>query len=237
MPYCENCGSEINSTAKFCRNCGAAQSNAPLPSSASVPPNASPQPIQPVAPAPLAPQATPSQAPVLTVSDESVLGVLVLSKPKSLGRCDSFTGVVTNQRMIFAQVTSDMLKQAAQMAKDQAKAEGKGFFGQWSDQMKVSFIFAQRYFSIAPSAILTETPGNFAVDNNVTSEVKIKHKDMMRGGQVYEYKFEMEIHSSQGKYEFLMDQRDDYIKLLKQVYGDRVKMPFGYFSHGVKINL
>jgi len=238
MPYCQNCGSEISSTAKFCRNCGAAQSNAPIPSSADETINASPQPVKTVPPIPLAPQTTPIQARDPVVSGENVLGVLVLRKPKSLGRYDSFTGVVTNQRMILAQITSDLLKQAVQTAKDQAKAEGKGFWGQWSDQMSVSFSFAQRYFSIAPSVILTETPGNFAVDNNVTSEVKIKRKEIRRGGQVnynrvYRYEFEMEIHSSSGKYEFTMDENDDYIKLLKQVYGERVKMPFGYFSHGI----
>jgi hypothetical protein len=236
MPYCENCGSEISSAAKFCKNCGAAQSNVPIPSSASEPRGVSPQPVKPVPPMPLAPQATPIQVPEPVVSGENVLGVLVLRKPKSLGRYDSFTGVVTNQRMIFAQMTSDMVKQAVQMARDQAKAEGKGFLGQWSDQLKVSFNFAQRYFSMPPSVILTETPGNFAVDNNVTSEVKIKSKDIMSNGQVYRSEFEMEIHSSQGKYEFTMDERDDYIKLLKQVYGERVKMPFGYFSRSVKIN-
>jgi hypothetical protein len=79
-------------------------------------------------------------------------------------------------------MTSGMVKQAAQMARDQAKAEGKGFFGQWSDEMQASFGFAKRYFSMAPSAILAETPGNFAVDNNTVSEVKIKRKQEIRGG-------------------------------------------------------
>ena len=85
---------------------------------------------------------------------------------------------------------------------------------------------------MAPSAILAETPGNFAVDNNIISEVKIKRKQEIRGGQVYRYQFEMEIHSSQGNYEYIMDERSDYVKLLKQVYGERVKLPFGYFVTG-----
>ena len=227
MPYCENCGVEINPKAKFCRNCGAAISNDSAP----------PKPAQQVAPAPVTSQPTPIQTPASAppVSSETVLGALVLRKPKSLGRYDSFTGVVTNQRIIFAQMTSEMIKQSVQMAKDQAKAEGKGFWSQWSDQLKASYGFAKTYFSIAPAAILSETPGNFAVDNNTISEVKIKSKEQMRGSQgqqAYRHEFEMEIRSPQGKYEFIMDERDDYIKLLKQVYGSRVKMPLAYFSHG-----
>jgi hypothetical protein len=104
--------------------------------------------------------------------------------------------------------------------------------------MKASFGYVQRYFSMAPSAILAETPGNFAVDNNMISEVKIKRREELRGGQVYRYYLEMEIQSSQGKYEFTMDEANDYIQLLKQVYGERVKLPFGYFARGgVNINL
>ena len=236
MPYCENCGSEITPTAKFCRNCGAAQTNSTAQPQASAPTTPF-QPAQPIPPPPPTMQDMQTQAPAQTSNSvgEKVLGVMVLTKPKSLGRYDSFTGVVTNQRMILAQMTSDMVKQAVQMAKDQAKAEGKGFWSQWSDQMKASYGFAQRYFSIAPSAILTETPGNFAVDNNLISEVKIKSREEMRGTQVYRYYLEMEIHSTQGKYEFTMSERDDYIKLLKQVYGGRVKMPFAYVSHGINI--
>jgi hypothetical protein len=49
---------------------------------------------------------------------------------KSLGRWDTFTGVVNSQRLIFAQMTNEMIKAAAQQSRDQAKAEGKGFWGQ-----------------------------------------------------------------------------------------------------------
>lgn len=125
MPYCENCGSEISPTAKFCNNCGAVLSNASAASPANTPASMSTQPIQ-QPPYPAA-NAIPVQTQTPNASAESVLGVLALRKPKSLGRYDSFTGVLTNQRIIFAQTTSEMLKQASQTAKEQAKAEGKGF--------------------------------------------------------------------------------------------------------------
>lgn len=89
-----------------------------------------------------------------------------------------------------------------------------------------------------PSTILGETPGNFAIENNAISEIKIKRKEIIRNQTRTDYQFEMEIHSPQGNQEWSMDERDDYINLLKQVYGERVKTPFGYFSaRGVNINL
>lgn len=62
---------------------------------------------------------------------EQVLSVLLLRKPKSLGRYDTFSGVLTGKRLIFAQMTDDLIKEAVKQAREQAKSDGKGFFGQW----------------------------------------------------------------------------------------------------------
>jgi hypothetical protein len=154
---------------------------------------------------------------------------------KSLGRYDSFAGVVTNQRMIFATLTSKMLSDAAMQARDQAKAEGKGFFGQWADQMRGTFGFTNRYLSMAPDAVLAETPGNFALQNNTISEIKVHLKGQHENDGPRE--FEAEIKSTQGTYKYRFNENSELTDILKRVYGDRVKMPFGYFSKTVNIKL
>jgi hypothetical protein len=175
-------------------------------------------------------------APARESSSEIILGVMLLRKPKSLGRYDTFTGVVTTHRMIFAQMTGEMLKDAAKAAREQAKAAGKGFWDQWSDQLKATFAYSQKYLTMEPSAILSETQGNFAVNNDTIHEIKMKLKHT-RQGNVDLHEFEMEIASGSGKFEFRMDEKDEYVKLLKQAYGEKVKMPLGYFSsHGVKMH-
>ena len=52
----------------------------------------------------------------------------MLSKTKAVGNYDSFSGLLATQRLIFAQMTGDMLKDAVNQAREQAKAECKGFF-------------------------------------------------------------------------------------------------------------
>ena len=84
-----------------------------------------------------------------------------------------------------------------------------------------------------PSAIFSETQGNFAVANGSVKEVKLKLKDT--GNQNNLREFEIEVKYSfwaVRKYKFRMDENNDYVKMMKQVYGDRVKTPFGYFSGG-----
>ncbi len=265
MPYCEKCGTQVNPEANFCKGCGAKLNHAPAPrpvETAPVQPAApapQPAPVQPQvqsAPVyqPTAPTYQPTQAPPATVYQQpapsvqqtpnvqtqapqsQIIAAIALRKPKSFGRYDSFTGVITAQQLIFAQMTSDMVKDAAMQARDQAKADGKGFWGQWSDQLKASFGYTKRYLTMDPAAIIAETPGNFAIDNNSISEIKLKTKYLDQENTRHEW--EVQIHSFAGKYEFRMDDNNDYVELLKRVYPDRVKMPFGYFSKGgVKIKL
>ncbi len=133
-------------------------------------------------------------------------------------------------------MTSEMIKTATNEARDQAKAEGKGFWGQWSEQLKASFGYTKRYYTMDPAAIIAETPGNFALENSGIREFKLKLKHIQGQGD-YNKEWEVEIHSAQGKYEFKMDDNPEFVDTLKKAYPDRVKLPLGYFSKTININI
>jgi hypothetical protein len=230
MANCGKCGKQVEANVKFCSNCGNQITNITPP-----PPPPPPDSTNMQAPPPPPPESTATLP--QSSGGEQVLGVLLLRKPKSLGRYDTYSGVITNQRLIFAQMTSQMVSQAVSAARDQAKADGKGFFGQWAEQLKVSFGISQRYLSMQPAAIVAETSGNFFFNNNTIGEVKVKRKDIYSGGEVSHHEFEVEFKSSMGNATFKMDENNNYIKTLKETYGDKVKMPFGYFSSGINIKI
>lgn len=85
------------------------------------------------------------------------------------------TVVVTDLRVLFAQMTVQMMKQLVADARDNAKADGKGFFGQWGAQMGAYSGLAQRYLEMAPEQILAENPGNFAVDRSTIRKAQLKN--------------------------------------------------------------
>jgi hypothetical protein len=87
-----------------------------------------------------------------------------------------------------------------------------------------------------PAAILAETPGNFAIDNQSISEIKLKIKHLT-GQDDNRKEWEVEIHSAAGKYEFKMDDNSEFVELLKKAYPGKTKTPFGYSSRGININL
>jgi hypothetical protein len=253
--FCRNCGTKQNGpvqSAAIQPQPAQVQPVAPTPVPVQQPIQQSPPPVQTTpqvqptsfvqsAPAPVPPvQAQPAAfvqppPPQPKPSSGQVIGAIVLKRPKSFGRWDTYTGVITNQQFIIAQMTNEMLKTAINESRDQAKADGKGFWGQWSEQLKASFGYTKRYYTMDPATIIAETPGNFAIDNNTIREFKLKLKHL-QGNENYD-EWEIEIHTTGSKYEFRMDENSQFVDILKKAYPDRVKLPFGYFSKSININI
>jgi hypothetical protein len=195
--------------------------------------NPSTQPVQPSNSAPAREEPLGSSI----SNGENIVGMIPLRQLKSLGRYDPFVGVITNQRLVFARLTSEMIKDSATRARNEAKSQGKGYLGQMSSQMReYSSGYSSRYLSMQPSAILAETPGNFALGNLSISELRLKLRNS-RQGNGDENEFEVEFLSGGAKYEFRMDDEGEYVTLLKRVYGERVRTPFGYSTHTLKLKI
>jgi hypothetical protein len=87
------------------------------------------------------------------------------------------------------------------------------------------------------AAIIAETPGNYAINNSNISEIKLKLKHINNDNDSLRREWEVEIHASQGKYEFKMDENNEYVDMLKKAYPGKVKIPFGQTPHGINIKL
>jgi predicted nucleic acid-binding Zn ribbon protein len=198
---CGKCGAVVSGTTKFCGACGA-----------------------PVGAA--APAASPAPVP----GGEQVIGVIANARRKKLLTYDTYNLIITDRRMIIASLNPALLNAAVAEAQAKAKAEGKGFFGVWGDQLAASFQFARRYETMSPDAALAETPGNTAIENTAITALDLKLYNDDDNSTYSE--FGLTIKSSTGKNEFRIGEDDRFINTLKTAYGDRVHMPFGYFRAG-----
>lgn len=85
-----------------------------------------------------------------------------------------YTLILTDQRVIFAQITTAMMKQLVADARDGAKSEGKGFFGQWGAQLSAYSAFAEGYLAMPPEQALSEAPDNFAIERSTITKTATK---------------------------------------------------------------
>ncbi len=238
MSFCTNCGAQISQDSRYCGKCG---TSAFMPAQQTQivksPEISQPSFSQPQTPYRQEISSAPAQPG--NVNGEVIQGVIPLRQLKSLGRYDSYVGVITNQRLILARLTNDIIKDSVTRARNEAKAQGKGFMGQVSSQMKEFYSgYTNRYLNMTPSAILSESPGNFGLNNHEISEIRMRRKDSKQG-QVSgaDEEFEVDIFSGGNRHEFRMEERGEFVSLLRTVYGERVRTPFGYFNHTLKLKL
>lgn len=86
----------------------------------------------------------------------------------------AYTLMITDRRLLFAELTKERMNAVLAQAKEEAKAQGKGFFGQWGAQLGGSMNQHQAYWQMSPEEALAEAPGNFEVDRGAIKEVKFK---------------------------------------------------------------
>ena len=156
---------------------------------------------------------------------ESVLGAIPMWQQRSLGRRDSFAAVITERRTIVAQITKKVMNQAVTDARNQAKAQGKGYWGQVSGQMAAwSSGYADRYRSMDPNAILVETPGNFVISNSDLIEVVVRY---VVGGDEDPSYYEVSFATSRGRHQYQMEDRQQLIETLSRLFPSKFKAPYG----------
>jgi hypothetical protein len=159
---------------------------------------------------------------------EIVLGVIPEARMKTgLLKSETWVLVVTDQRLLGARVTDELMRYVVEQARAQAKAAGGGFLGQWGAQLKAGFALNQRYCAMAPAAILAETPGNWALYPGQVSAIKVEHKTRGDAGDndIEFLKITIETPGGKGSYETNDDKpgRREVQALLARTFGPAVR--------------
>ncbi len=138
-----------------------------------------------------------------------------VSIKEGLLRSPSYRVIVTNERLVFAKVTKEMVKEENQALKENLK--GKGFKERVGVLMTSSQQAQERYQSMAVEEILRETEGNFAVP--FTDIRKVKRPMGTRFDENNQpYPRNITIHTQQGKHVLKFhyaNESDDAYRVLK----------------------
>jgi hypothetical protein len=203
--FCGNCGSPLVSGASFCGQCGNpipgnAPSQAPFQASQTAP-AAAQFPAQPFSASGFSAPANPSGEPTLGVVPNLIRKTGVFSQA-------SFCCIVTNRRLIFVQITNEMMKQESQRRYAEGKAKGEGWLSAAFDGMTVGYDYFKRYQDMPLNNALNETPGNFALDLSALNAVRVSRgtrhmqKNRMGGTADYWDNGKLEIVSAGVEYNF-----------------------------------
>jgi hypothetical protein len=147
--FCTNCGVPLIPGTKFCGSCGN-QVGASIVSPVTPPEQVSLPPVP------------------TTAGGEILIGIIPnVKRKKGLFTIEVFNIVVTSQRMIFASLTTNMIKDAAKDARSQ------GFLSGLVGSFTAGLNYYKKYYNISPGTILEENPQNFFVEMSRIKKVKL----------------------------------------------------------------
>ena len=213
LKYCTHCGSPLRAGIRFCGQCGQPVQPAPAAPASAAPP----------APVASAPQASNGYAPA---AGESIVGIIpaVQRRKGFLGMgADTFNLILTPGRLVFALVTPQMMRDAVAAARENAKGQGKGFFGQIAAQMAWVDVVCQQYMAMPVDAILARYPGSFFIANAQVKKVRVKESVVDDEGSTSNP--ELIVETTGGKHRFVLSGMParDARHLLKQMFGNAVR--------------
>jgi len=219
VQYCQSCGKPLNAQARFCGRCGKSVPQLSSPLTQLPQPAQSPN-MQPSRPASQPAAEQPVAQPKPT---EFIVTALPVGNQRSgfLGvRAKGYILVLTNLRILLAEQTSEIMKESARQAKEAAKQNGKGFFGQWGAVMGSSG--SQRYLQMHPQSILNETTGNYFIANNQVRAVRIKENYDPENGRS-EVKLTLDTVNSKVELIYTQTNKKEIKQALQQTLGNLVR--------------
>ena len=194
MPYCSNCGAQINQGVKFCSNCGNRIAN----------------PVQGTPPPPPPP---PSYQPAPT--GEPVLAAISGLKQGMLGR-KNYVMLITNQRLVITELSGKDIKELNKQAKEQAKAEGAGLLGRMAAGLNATMNTGQLFAGMDVNEVLRKYPNTMQLPENTVNKLRINHQ----GIDNTHYDIEINASGFREQYRFNEYTKGDH-HALKNLLGNR----------------
>jgi hypothetical protein len=176
---CKKCGAPLRSGFRTCERCGE-----PVSGQAADDQPAGEQAAQP----------NPQQG----AGDEAVIGVIAnAAMARTFGR-KTYNLVVTNKRLIGAELTSKMIAEEAERVSREAKARGEGLMARMGQRAYAGVNLYQRYYTMPVEDIVAENKDNWSIPVEEIQSCKMDEED---NG----YPTQLTIQWTQGKYTFIFD--------------------------------
>ena len=156
----------------------------------------------------------------MLMNAEKVTGVLPDLRTGMLGQT-SYSLVVTDRRLIFAQITNELLKQEREKA---VSDSGGGLMSRWKASMGSHYSFHERYYNMDPEEALRESPDNYEIRPEQVRSVKLKgSKNWSNDGKKSPNKMVIKWSGGKNKYNFQRVSSNEAKKALYPLLGPKVK--------------
>ncbi len=153
------------------------------------------------------------------MNSEKVTGVIPDLRTGMFGN-KSYSLVVTDRRLIFAEITNELLKQEREKA---VSDSGGGFMSKWKASMGSHYSFHERYYDMDPDDTLKENQNNFEIRPDQIRSVKLRSSNAWSNdGKQSPNKMVVKWTGGKNKYNFQRVNTNEVKKALHPLLGPKV---------------
>jgi hypothetical protein len=156
------------------------------------------------------------------MTDEQIIGIIPNVNSGFLGQ-KAYNLIVTNYRMIVAELTKDMLKDAAKKATEESKEQGEGVFKRMAKTMTSGLNLYNKYYDMPIQNILNENPGNYSISINDTKKIKVKFGTIYEDGRSTPNEIVIKWSNGKTSFRFTSIAHNEAKNILKKTFGSLVK--------------
>ncbi len=157
------------------------------------------------------------------MSQEEIVGIIPNTQAGFLGQ-KAYNLVVTNQRLVVAELTNDMIKNHLNKVKEESKKQGDGFFKRWAKTMTSGGnSYYQKYFSMPIENILNETPNNYSIFVNNVKKIRVKNGTTDTDGKRIPNEVKIKWNNGKVSFRFTSISSTDAKNILKKTFGNLVR--------------
>lgn len=156
------------------------------------------------------------------MTEEEIVGIIPNTNAGLLGQ-KAYNLIVTNHRLIIAEMTKDMLKDEAKKVAEESKEQGAGFFRRMASTMTSGTNLYKRYYSMPIDNILGETPGNYSIAASDVKKIRIKQGMTYNDGKNVPNEIRIKWNNGKESFKFSSIGAGEAKNILKKTFGNLVK--------------
>lgn len=156
------------------------------------------------------------------MTGEEVVGIIPNTHAGFLGQ-KAYNLIVTNHRLIVAELTKDMVKEEVKKVTTESKEQGDGILKRMAKTMTSGVNIYQKYYSMPVENILNENPGNYSIAANDVKKIRVKIGMMYDDGRNNPDEIRIKWTKGKDSFKFSSVGAGEAKNILKKTFGDLVK--------------
>lgn len=156
------------------------------------------------------------------MTDEKIVGIIPNTHTGFFGnKC--YNLIVTDKRLVVAELTSAMIKESSKKASEESKARGEGILKRMAGTAFSGVNYYDKYFSMPMDQIISENPNNFIIDPSMVNKIRLSSRYIDADQTRFENEIKIKWSGGKTVFKFNSISKTEAKNILENTFPSKVK--------------